>query len=92
VLVPFGLGILLYVADDRRRSLNMGLMGISALSLIFQVVDHVMRLPERARRSRREYNLLEVAIAKFESGLADSTALLAVIEETAKLHAEEEMT
>ena len=75
LVVPFGLGALLYVSPDHRRQLNLWLLGVSALALLAQVVGFHLRLGQCGRAMFAAEQSLENALAKHEDGLIDADQL-----------------
>ena len=69
VVVPFGLEALLYVPQDQQHKLNLGLLAVSALALVAQVVGFHLRLGQCARVMSAAEHSLENALTRYDAGL-----------------------
>jgi len=82
VIVPFGLAALLYIkTDDLRIKFNIALIILSGISLLLQVLDHLLRLPDRSNLLRGFHQDLKVALAKFKDGAISTDVLIKVIDD-----------
>ena len=66
--VPFGLAILLYVKDQDGKTLNIAILILSALALVFDVVNRILKTEKRSILLRAINSKLEIIIAKYKDG------------------------
>jgi len=91
IIVPFGLAALYYF-PTKSDILNGGLLIISMLALLFQVIDNIMRLPERSRRLRRLHHKLEFDLAQIKDGRITMDQFENSFEEVIENHINEEQS
>jgi hypothetical protein len=90
IVVSFGLAALLYIPKEFAVRLNLALLTISCLAMVLQVVDHAIRLPERARRLRAIHHRLELGLARFKDNCISADELDVLLNKAIEDHLNEE--
>lgn len=68
IAVPFGLAFLLYVKGQESKTLNIIILIISALALILDIVNRILKVEKRSILLRNINSKLEIIIAKYKDG------------------------
>lgn len=76
ITVPFGLAIMLYIPEAQYRIWNIGVLTLSAIGLILQVISSTMRFRERALNGRHNTVKLESALNRYREGLMTTEAFI----------------
>lgn len=79
-VVPFGLGLLLYIPEDYARTLNVILIVLTAIVFVAQVWNTTQRNRERALHLRRIASELDSAIVSYKSGIINAQNFLRFFE------------
>ncbi len=88
-LVPFGLGLLIYMPPEHAQALNIVLIVVSAFGFVAQVWNVTQRNRERAQYLRVVANELESAIASYRSGVVDPEEFVQMYQKALARNAQE---
>jgi len=88
-LVPFGLGLLLYIPSAYARTLNIILIVGAAIGFVAQVWNVTQRNRDRAQNLRNVTTELEWAVASYRGGVIDREGLSNVYRKALERYAQE---
>ena len=88
-IVPFGLGLLLYIPQENAKTLNVILIILTAIAFVAQVWNVTQKNRERAQHLRSIASLLESAIVNYETGISDIQKLALDFQEASERDAQE---
>lgn len=87
VCVPFGLAALLYVPAESRDRITIITLILSCCSLVFYIIDHLWRLPDRSATLKRCAAILTTAFLRHQGGIVSLEELISVFQAVSDEHA-----